>query len=942
MTVMAGAITANQTGETMADSQGVTLLTLTPTRFRRFKQYILLRWVLRYPSFTAATRRFRGRSERGAGPSILLEALNFIHFGRWILLQKHPIWGWGSSGLPHFEGQPVERRGHGFMMFTSNFDDGWQPYVDTFMEATSNGLGVFWDQTPGWKPPNDAGFEGFFTFVDTHKIDHTHYYTAFPKLATADIKSALAVDRKVRSFATHTKGMDGSDWSRSFDLLVSNLQRSLGSIDNAPSAGSVPTRFVTGGGDPFGLTSLAPFPVDKAQELTRKICQATKEDPSPFSLVGGTHFARLTVISEVRDGHKMRPLESGYVLMSVDADGTVDDRNAWLGELFDVWSAIHPTGTSESLIDLVWGSCYGFDSHASKSDFLRYMAKTSFKPTVPFADYPNTSLWDIHRALHTHRWFSEFTFARVDDSVKNGQGKFEDLLAESIPVEVPAKRDTPDPGNIQANILRGSSTWKSACYVFIRIETEQGASELMKELLASDHVGSARSVSRERASDGNIITPSVNINVAFTHAGLGVIGKEISDGSRYERTFLMRQQQPDPSEDDDPQPGTAFEEGMHSARINDKWPNYTSDGYEWSPGVPAKAWWADDTEDKSWKHIKLWPHMLVWISATDDTKRDDVLKKVKGWITGTRGVDEIGCQMATGLNRYKEHFGFVDGVSQPAIEGFRPGKPGDGKISARGWQGLPVGEFILGYPDEGLGTAERFDVAPFARDGTFLVYRKLRQDVAAFRQASKDMAEDSELTGKEAQESMMGRHDNGAPLVVPPGSPNPLDKASWNDFTYANDPDGNGCPLSSHVRRANPRDDLHFEGRRVNRHRIIRRGMPYGKAFNAEDPDDGPRGLIFIAFNARIEDQFEFIQEQWLNCGRTFRLGDDADPIAGNGENIRIVINGETPVLHTEAKPFTKFLGGDYFFVPSISALNEISGRRSPAGQPVTQPHGHR
>jgi deferrochelatase/peroxidase EfeB len=70
----------------------------------------------------------------------------------------------------------------------------------------------------------------------------------------------------------------------------------------------------------------------------------------------------------------------------------------------------------------------------------------------------------------------------------------------------------------------------------------------------------------------------------------------------------------------------------------------------------------------------------------------------------------------------------------------------------------------------------------------------------------------------------------------------------------------------------------------VNRHRIIRRGMPYGSSYDSDDPYTGnDRGLIFIAFNARIEDQFEFIQKQWLSGGRPFRIGDDAEPVAGYG-----------------------------------------------------------
>ncbi|MEN8237668.1 MAG: hypothetical protein ABFR53_00565 [Actinomycetota bacterium] len=420
----------------MADSQGVTLVTLAPTGLGRFKLYVLLRWALRYRSVTSTVRRFKGRSKVGAGPEITLEALNFIHFGRWILAQKHPVRAWRSPGLPRFDGQPAERPDHGFMVFTSNFDDEWPAYVDTFMEASLDDLGVFWDKTPGWTEPSKAGFEGFFEFVDDHAIDHTHYYAAFPRLATADIKAALAVDRHVRSFAIDTSGMSGAAWNRAFDLLVSKLQHSVGYIALAPSTYPLPLRFVAGGGDHFSVTSIAPFPVERVGDLAQKIQAYTNHHSSPFAAVAGTHFARLTLINDVHDGNKKRQLESGYVLMSADADSQPGQGAAWLGELFDVWSNIHPTGTPESLVDLVWGDCYGFAPNRSRQQFLDYIARTSFKPTVPFADYPGTSLWDIHRALHTHRWFTDFVFARAGGGGP-GQADFDDLMSASLPVDPP-------------------------------------------------------------------------------------------------------------------------------------------------------------------------------------------------------------------------------------------------------------------------------------------------------------------------------------------------------------------------------------------------------------------------------------------------------------------------------------------------------------------------
>jgi Dyp-type peroxidase family len=402
----------------------------------------------------------------------------------------------------------------------------------------------------------------------------------------------------------------------------------------------------------------------------------------------------------------------------------------------------------------------------------------------------------------------------------------------------------------------------------------------------------------------------------------------IDDTARFRGRHTLRSFKE--SEDTQSDLRSAFEGGMYSAEINDVWPKREGDTevdserdtHQWPQDKsPARAWWSDD-QAKPWKPTSFWPHLLVWISATDEALRSAVYTCLERLIEEHGGVTKIGCQRADALDDFKEHFGFVDGVSQPAIKGIRQGNPGDGKIGARGWEGLKVGEFILGYPNEALQPADEPLQNELAKNGTFLVYRKLRQDVRAFRDAASAMVGDDD----EIAQAMMGRKYDGNPLVVPPGAPaEPDDTALKNDFTYAGDRRGLQCPLGSHVRRANPRDDLHFEGRRVNSHRIMRRGMTYGKPYD-ENPK-GERGLIFIAFNARIEDQFEFIQKQWLNRGTTFRLGDDADPIAGVGENLRIVINGDTPVLHKVDRPFTQFLGGDYFFVPSIKALEQIAAR---------------
>ena len=205
-----------------------------------------------------------------------------------------------------------------------------------------------------------------------------------------------------------------------------------------------------------------------------------------------------------------------------------------------------------------------------------------------------------------------------------------------------------------------------------------------------------------------------------------------------------------------------------------------------------------------------------------------------------------------------------------------------------GWDPVAPGEFVLGYPGED-------DLLPYApsgplgQGGSYMVLRKLYQDVPAFREYLQTAAGDNESRQLEVAAKMVGRWQDGRSLVTsgipeaPPGDP-ALDPDTINRFRYRSyggrdiDPDGVRCPIGAHVRRANPRDSLGFEGVLAKRHRIIRRGMPYGKPLPKESTgDDADRGLIFVAYQSSIERQFEFIQSRWLNDGDNFWLGEERD-----------------------------------------------------------------
>ena len=329
----------------------------------------------------------------------------------------------------------------------------------------------------------------------------------------------------------------------------------------------------------------------------------------------------------------------------------------------------------------------------------------------------------------------------------------------------------------------------------------------------------------------------------------------------------------------------------------------------------------------------------------------------------------------------KEHFGYRDGISGTFFKGCGEaptlvvggGKPtGKDPRTIEGWDPLEPGEFILGHPDEAGAYPEAPGPPLFSRNGTFMVYRKLHQNVASFQSYLK--SEGTHFPGGEEAlaAKFAGRWRNGAPLAlfateananqfiaevealtarVRSGIATPQEqsrlgalKLRFVAFDYVDDPEGAKCPFGAHTRRTNPRSALEFAQKGAfgtapaaltNRRRILRRGLPYGQ-IEEHATDEGDHGVIILILNADLSRQFEFVQQQWVNFGNDFRLANDKDPIIGNqgvNENCRsagrMVIEGNkdtnTPPYFCSHMPtLVETRGGDYFFVPSMTCLRMI------------------
>jgi len=276
-----------------------------------------------------------------------------------------------------------------------------------------------------------------------------------------------------------------------------------------------------------------------------------------------------------------------------------------------------------------------------------------------------------------------------------------------------------------------------------------------------------------------------------------------------------------------------------------------------------------------------------------------------------------------------EHFGFVDGTSQPGIRGYR-----DADRTRTGSAVIAAGEFIMGCQGERRpGLAPRPSPTSWMRGGSFQVLRRLRQDVAGWWDRMGELA-GGDGTAEDAAARAVGRRLDGTPLMP---DANPDDP---NDFTYRDDKLGSHTPLYAHIRKMNPRDDEVFRDRS---HKLLRRGIPFGPRFERGRPDDRERGIVFNAYMASIEEQFEFLQRRWANdpsfpASTLAKYGrmpngelrvDGLDPVIGqDADTARQRLTED--VVRSIPKPafggFVVTTGAVYAFAPSRPALQQLAG----------------
>ncbi len=496
-------------------------------------------------------------------------------------------------------------------------------------------------------------------------------------------------------------------------------------------------------------------------------------------------------------------------------------------------------------------------------------------------------------------------------------------------------------GDIQGLILSGYGQKPAARYAIFEIMNGAAARRWLGHLIHALQFGSFRATRRsEPPYLGDLCS-----NIAFTHAGFRALGLQ--------ETALAGFAQP-------------FQEGMNEAsrarRLGD-------DG----ESAPEKWRWGKVGEPV---------HGLLAVFGGDGDADPEDWVRIEEFIS-SQLCAEHGVRIITvldtiesNLTNRKEHFGFRDGIANPRIGSLRHNRDDDV---------IPAGEILLGHDNtykkqpmspevpaeldmRGIlspidGRPERHD---FGRNGSYLVFRQLMQDVQGFwnyvEQARHDVPDaPPSRSGREwLAARFVGRWPNGTPLTQFPDAPGPLVDQDAEAFTYSTNDDsfGTRCPIGAHIRRANPRDtalpvphdpelsgdpgrDPKLRAERLeltNRHRILRRGRAYGPRVDQDYDIDAlrtqssteERGLHFLCFNANLSRQFEFVQSNWVQNPSFAGLSSDPDPLLGADRVVPYKARDFTiqgcPVRRVRQLPrVVETRGGAYFFMPSRRALEFLA-----------------
>ncbi|MDQ3621180.1 MAG: Dyp-type peroxidase [Verrucomicrobiota bacterium] len=369
-----------------------------------------------------------------------------------------------------------------------------------------------------------------------------------------------------------------------------------------------------------------------------------------------------------------------------------------------------------------------------------------------------------------------------------------------------------------------------------------------------------------------------------------------------------------------------FKEGMqaHRDELNDPDPSTWDAGFR-EGRIDAMLLIADDDVTYLLRRAREIINELEAVATIVAVERGDALRTEQG-----EGI---------------EHFGYVDGRSQPIY--FKGDLKDEGNTSI--WN--PIEPFSRVLVSDPFGNTED-------AFGSYYVFRKLEQNVLDFKIREHQLAQELGLKDEDKERAgamAVGRFEDGTPLTL--SQTDGFLPTKENDFDYSKDPDGHRCPFHAHIRKTNPRGDIirqlvpgGDEEQLERSRRITRRGITYGE--RKRHPNDLPDlddlsskevGLLFQCFQESIPRQFAFMQKAWVNADDFVVPGTGPDPVIGQAVPGTTPFKQEWPVewgpQPDPANPrqtipparkafsfgeFVKLKGGEFFFAPSMPFLRRL------------------
>ncbi|MDP9335778.1 MAG: Dyp-type peroxidase [Actinomycetota bacterium] len=351
-------------------------------------------------------------------------------------------------------------------------------------------------------------------------------------------------------------------------------------------------------------------------------------------------------------------------------------------------------------------------------------------------------------------------------------------------------------------------------------------------------------------------------------------------------------------------------------------------------GMPPRAGKLHDPPASQWFVGGPKQPIDAFVTFATETSPDDVAERAKAFDAqvANAGGSVLALSAARLDDAHREHFGFPDGISQPAWAGvdeagvaLTPGTTPDATFDPVGQPLIEPGEFVFGttgQPQTGSKPAvASAGAGPGARTAdwsSMTVVRILQQDVARFRTFCDETAAAHGVDPRWLAAQIVGRWRSGAPVERYPDS-DPGDSHATNDFDYHDDTAGEHTSNGAHIRKVNPRHSI--EDDLVPRRRILRRGVPYGSVLPPGTADDGERrGLVFVNHQTDIAEHFEFVFHDWArsataptaNSGRDLLIGPDPD------RQLAVTHADKGTFVVTASDPFVTCQGGAYLWTPPV------------------------